>query len=499
MQQLSGGDSFFLYTDKPGKHQHIGMISIYDQSTAEGGVVRFKTILEHIRTRLTSAKLFRQRLLKVPLDLDYPYWIEDPDFDLEYHVRHIALPKPGDWRQFCILVSRLNSRPLDMTRPVWEMYVIEGLDNAEMYPPGSFAIMTKIHHAAVDGVASNEFQRLLHDLEPRVEQKEIADTWQPEQAPGLLELAYRGSINNSRRAVKTASTLFGKFTGLGDTVLKTLSEVGEEKEPPEEKAPNTRFNQVLSPHRVWDAAIFPLDDIKKIKDSVAGATINDVVLTICGGAMINFLRKKDELPESNLWALVPISVRSESEKGTAGNHVFLARTNLMTLEDDPLERLHKVALEMVKVKEINATGAREMTNMQNHLPSATLSLATRAVGASFGPGKGYRASHNMVVTNVPGPQQALYLCGAKLLTVSGMAPIVDQLTMSQVITSYNGELVIAPHSDRKIMPDPELYTRCVVESFEELKRAAGGSLKPAVRKKKLRKKVAKRRVKRKIN
>ena len=164
-------------------------------------------------------------------------------------------------------------------------------------------------------------------------------------------------------------------------------------------------------------------------------------------------------------------MRKESAKGQAGNHVILSRTNLETLEESPIERLKAVALEMQKVKQMNAIGADELIKLQNQLPAATLALATRTAAASFGPGKDYRTSHNMVVTNVPGPQQALYLCGAKLLAMTGMAPLIDQVTMSHVVTSYNGQLVIAPYSDRKILPDPELYTECIVKVFEELKAA----------------------------
>ena len=140
---------------------------IYDQSSAPGGKVTFKGILDHVGSRLHVSRTFRQRLVEVPLGLDHPYWIEDPDFDLEYHVRHIALPRPGDWRQFCIQVARLHSRPLDRSRPLWEMYVIEGLDDVDGLPAGSFAIMTKIHHAAIDGVTLLEITSALHDLDTR--------------------------------------------------------------------------------------------------------------------------------------------------------------------------------------------------------------------------------------------------------------------------------------------------------------------------------------------
>ena len=166
MQQLTGMDAAFLYAETPRAHMAGGGISIYDPSTAPGGRVTFKGILDHIDKRLHEARVFRQRLVRVPFDLDHPYWIEDPDFDLEFHVRHIALPEPGDWRQLCIQVARLVSRPLDLERPLWELYVIEGLDNVEGVPPGSFALVTKVHHAAIDGMSGMEMTSAIHDDEP---------------------------------------------------------------------------------------------------------------------------------------------------------------------------------------------------------------------------------------------------------------------------------------------------------------------------------------------
>jgi len=163
MRQLSGSDAFFLYSDRPGRHQHVSTVYIYDPATAADGGVSFDAIRRHMEQRLDASRLFRQRLMRVPFDLDYPWWIEDPHFELDFHLRHIALPEPGDWRHLCIQLSRLHSRPLDLTRPPWEMYVIDGLDSVEGLPPGAFAVMTKVHHAAIDDVTEEDFTIALHD------------------------------------------------------------------------------------------------------------------------------------------------------------------------------------------------------------------------------------------------------------------------------------------------------------------------------------------------
>ncbi len=472
MRQINGGDAFFLYTDKESRHQQLSIVYLYDQSSVKGGPLRFKTILEHVKSRLGASPLFRQRLVGVPFNLDYPYWINDPDFDLEFHVRHIALPKPGDWRQFCIQTSRLHSRPLDMSRPVWEMYVIEGLDNVDFLPKGCFAIMTKVHHVAIDGVSAAELTMGMHDLQayPDTPKREVR--WRPEPEPRPTELLTRAGINNFRRSLKTGRSLANKLGGS----LQGLVSKNEGRPEDQAEAPVTRFDQPISPHRVWDAARFELTDFKAIKNAVPGATINDVVLTVCGGAMMRYLDSKQETPELPLTAMVPVSVRSAGESGTGGNKVHLTRTGLASLERDPIQRLSLVYQEMQKVKEMNAVGAREMVEMQEQLPAPTLALAGKAVAASAGPGKAYRTKHNMVVTNVPGPQQPLYFCGARLVMFTGMAVITDNLGISHAVTSYDGSMVIAPLSDRNIMPDPAFYRQCLEASFEELKQAAAATM-----------------------
>ena len=191
MQQLSGMDASFLYAETPRAHMAGGGVAIYDPSTAPGGRVTFKGILNHIEERLHEARVFRQRLVRVPLDLDHPYWIEDPDFDLEFHVRHIALPAPGDWRQLCIQVARLVSRPLDLDRPLWELYVIEGLDNVAGVPRGSFALVTKVHHAAIDGMSGMEMTSAIHDDEPISTPSVPEQAWRPGRVPTTSELLMR--------------------------------------------------------------------------------------------------------------------------------------------------------------------------------------------------------------------------------------------------------------------------------------------------------------------
>ena len=204
MKQLSGHDAAFLYLETPNAHMAGTTLMIYDQSSAPGGRVTFKGILQDIEERLHLARSFRQRLCWVPLNYDHPYWIEDRNFDLEYHVRHIALPKPGDWRQLCIQTARLLSRPLDLSKPLWEMYVIEGLDNVEGVAPGSFALVLKTHHAAIDGVSGMELLSAIHDPSADASPTRPEKEWKPEDAPPAWQLLARANVNNFMRPMHFA-------------------------------------------------------------------------------------------------------------------------------------------------------------------------------------------------------------------------------------------------------------------------------------------------------
>jgi WS/DGAT/MGAT family acyltransferase len=464
MRQLSGSDAFFLYTDKPGQHQHISTIYLYDQSTAPGGTVRFKSILEHIRDRLSTSRIFRQKLVEVPLNLDYPYWIEDPHFSLEFHVRHIRLPPPADWKKFCVQVSRLHSRPLDLSRPVWEMYVIEGLDNIPFLPKGSFAVVTKVHHAAIDDMTEEDFTTALHDLPSSLDSAELRLRWHPEEEPSITQLLALAWFNNTTKLLETGQALWDR-----------LPLVGSRKTDPDEllhtsgkKAPITRFDQEITPHRVWDASFFSLEDIETINRAVPGATLNETVFTICSGALRRYLQSKEELPDSSLWALVPVHYHEEFEQGIPGHRVQLSRTRLMTDVADPLKRLAAIVEEVIEARHADTISASDMNELTDSLPSTTMTMAARTISASIGPGRRYRENHNVVLSVSHGPERPLYLCGAKLLLFTGMDIIWNNLALSHTVTTYNGKLTIAAVCDRKIMPDPAFYAQCLKESFEEL-------------------------------
>ena len=469
MLQLSGQDASFVYLETPHTPMHIGSVGIYDPSTAPGGFVRFKDVLGFIASRLGGARSFRQRLVRVPFDLDHPYWIEDPEFDIEFHVRHIALPKPGDWRQLCIQVARLHARPMDLSKPLWEFTIVEGLDNVEGLPPGCFALVSKVHHAAIDGMSGVEMSAAIHDLDAAMTPVEAKDNWSPEHMPNVTDLLVRSYFNSLRQPMRVVETIGRSLPGmarLGASVGK-----GDVSLANARMAPKTRFNGKVSAHRVFDAVPFKLAEIRAIKDAVPNATVNDVILTIVGGGLRQYLDDKNELPKESLTAMAPISVRGEGEKAALGNLVSAMVIPLGTHIADPLERLRYVHGEAVNSKAMtNAVGARSLADYSQLIPSGLAGLAARLY-TRLGAANAHAPVFNTVVTNVPGSRVPLYFCGAKMVAMYGTAPVFDSMGLINPVYSYGDTIAISFTSDRGMMPDPEVYAAALRASFGALKAA----------------------------
>jgi diacylglycerol O-acyltransferase / wax synthase len=482
MQQLSGQDASFVYFETAATPMHIGSVAIYDPSTAPGGFVRFKDILKFIESRLQGARSFRQKLVRVPFDLDHPYWVEDGDFDLEYHVRHIALPQPGDWRQLCIQTARLHARPLDLTKPLWEFWIVEGLNNIPGIPKGSFAMVSKVHHAAIDGMSGVEMSAAIHDLTPDMRANVHPDDWQPEQKPGLGELAVRTYINSLRQPLRFARTFWNTIPGVAE-LTKQVS-AGDISIAGTKLAPITRFNKKVSAHRIFDGATFALDDVRAVKGVVPGATVNDVILTIIGGGLRTYLESKGEVPPENMTAMAPISVRAEGEKEALGNLVSAMVVSLGTSIADPLERLVHIHGESKNSKAMtNAVGARTLTDYSQLIPSGLAGLGARLY-TRLGVANAHAPVFNCVATNVPGSRLPLYFVGAKLVKMLGLGPVFDGMGLINTIYSYVDEICISFTSDRNMIPDPDAYADALRQSFEELKTAAMEATKPAAKPKK---------------
>jgi diacylglycerol O-acyltransferase / wax synthase len=462
-------DSSFVAMESPNSPMHIGSLLIYNPETAPGGFVRFKDILEFFRSRMQLSKTMRQRLVRVPFDLDYPYWVEDPNFDLEYHLRHVALPKPGDWRQLCIQTARIHARPLDLSRPPWEFTVVEGLDNVPGYPPGCFAFVTKVHHAAIDGMSGIDLMEALNTLEPHTPPPNKPDTWKPEKIPSPVELLGKSYINGLINPLKQAKVAAQTVPGIANAIKGLIA--SDFKVTSDYVPPRTRFNKSISPHRVVEGQRFPLKDVKAIRALAPDLKpkVNDVALAIIGGALNKYLTAKNDLPKSTLTAMAPISVRSSDEKSDMGNQVSAMIAPLGTHIEDPAERLKYVFGRTSNSKAMtNAIGARTMTEVSKVNPLLYMALGAQLFNR-VSIAHRLAMPFNTVVTNVPGPPIPIYSAGARLESMAlSLICLTDGLGLAHVVQSYRDEAYISFTACRDIMPDPEFYSQCLKESFDEM-------------------------------
>jgi len=466
MQQLNGLDSAFLFMETPNAPMHIGSVAIFDPSTAPGQIVRLKRIIKTLEERAHLAPYLKQRLVEVPFNADFPYWVRDESFDPEFHIRHLALPKPGDWRQLCIQIARIHSRTLDRSRPLWELYIIEGLDSVEGIPPGSFAFVSKTHHAAIDGATSSDVGTAMCDPTPEIRKIEGSKEWKADKTPTALELSIMAHHNNVMRPQRYLEFLQKTVP----TWSKNLEAVTQSGSPSSAKVPRTRFNAVVSQHRVFEGVTCDLREIKQIKNQ-AGGTVNDVVLAICAGAMRRYLLDKKELPEESLVTMCPINVRDPGVQGSGGNQVVSMDVPLHTDITNPAERLAAICESTRNAKEqTNAVGAKSMMEVANFIPSELSVLGAR-VAAEQGLANFVTPTANTVITNVPGSPVPFYSNGALFVRGWGLGPLVDGNGLFHSVGSYCDELYIGITCCRVMMPDPQFYVDCLQESIEELKKA----------------------------
>ncbi|MCV7413575.1 acyltransferase [Mycobacterium florentinum] len=473
MRQLSWTDDMMLRAETPATPIQIQLLLIYDPSTAPGGKVTFKGILEELDARLHLADIFRRRLTELPGGLHRPYWVDDPNFDLEYHVRHIGLPQPGDWRQLCIQVARLHARQVDLRRPPWEITVIEGLNSVSGVPKGSFAMALKLHHCAVDGMASVQMIAALHDLAADSPRPAGPDRpWQPDPLPSNAALLSRATLNTAlypwrasgvlaSNAPKAARGLAGLPSKLIGGAVRTAARGAVPSFPPK-----TRFNQTVSPHRVFEARFHDLADFKRIKASVPGATINDVALAYVGGALRAYLDGHGELPGESLVAACPMSVRKPGDTTSNGNELFGRLQTLGTDIADPIKRLAAIAESTAGSRsDAKSNATNRLLELIGTVPTSLLGMTAKAASAL--PISGPTVA-NTTVTNVPGPTEPLFFSGARLVRAAGLGPLVGGANLIHVVASYNGTLSISATADRDALPDPARYAACMDESFGEL-------------------------------
>jgi WS/DGAT/MGAT family acyltransferase len=471
MEQLNGMDASFLNMETPVQQGHVGGVVVVDPSTAPEGW-GLETIRSLIEARIHLLPPLRRRLVNVPLDLDHPYWVDDGEFDLDFHIRHIGVPAPGDPERLANLVARIHERPLDRSRPLWELYVIDGLER------GRVAVYTKVHHAAVDGVSGAEMLTILLDTavdSGDVSVRETTPNWTGGRVPGRVELLARSALSASVRpakAIRLGYQLIRSIPALKPLdALPALVGLNRNRNDvlsrPSLVAPHTRLNQPITPHRRWAFGVVALEDAKAIKDAT-GVTINDVVIGASAGAVRRWLLVHDELPARSLQAMVPISLRTETEAGAMGNNVSAMIAPIGTHIADPLERLAFINRTMHIAKDTHrATPATLLRDFAEFTPPAVAARAARLV---FHNGRAGRITpFNLVISNVPGPKFPLYLAGAELEGHFPVSAIIDGAALNITLHSYLGRLCFGLVGDRDLLPDLWDLMGFIIDEFATMK------------------------------
>lgn len=483
MERLSGMDATFLYIENPSHLMHVSMVSVFDVDDMPGGY-SFERVRELVASRLPRIDMFRRRLVTVPFNLGHPIWIEDPDFDLDYHLRRVAVPSPGSLRELTDLAGDFVSRQLDRARPLWEMQVVEGLEG------GRVGLLAKVHHSMVDGVSGAEMMVHLFDLEPApAPVDEPVPDLSSERVPSDVEMVTHALVSSLKTPARLARVLPGTVRSVVG-LLQTRRHATGPNMPAPFTAPRTPFNAAITPHRSVAVTRLNLDDVKAVKRAF-GCTVNDVVLALCGGALRTYLDRLGELPESPLIAVVPISVRGEGS--TEGSNAVSAMfTTLATDIADPAARIAAIHETTKGAKEEHkAIGADLLTDWAEFAAPAVFSRASRLY-TSMKLADRHRPIHNVIVSNVPGPPFPLYLAGSRLQMLCPLGPVMEGAGLNITVLSYMDSIDIGLIACKELVPDLWDLAHAFDEAMDELITGAKGVESPAPkpRVKNARKKVA---------
>lgn len=455
--RLSPLDVSFLYLESPTTAMHVGSVAIFEPPAAGFDYDRLVGLLTE---RLSLVPRYRQKVRWVPGRIANPVWVDDEDFDITYHVRRSALPKPGSPDQLKELVGRVQSRQLDRSRPLWEVYLVEGLAD------GRFAVITKTHHAMVDGIAAVDIGTVMLDLSPQP--REVPpDDWDPAPEPSDLRLVAdavgdllsrpASAVETVRAEVSDVKAIAGKVAGAAGGLLAAMRTAVR-------PAPDSPLNAAIGEQRRFGMAVTELDDYKRVRKE-HGGTVNDVVLATVAGALRTWLLTRGEsvTAKTALRAMVPVSVRQPGQEGGLGNRVSSYFVDLPVGEADPVVRLHQVSYAMRGHKEAGqSVGADALVALTGFAPPTIHSAAARLVSGLS------RRLFNLVVTNVPGPQFPLYAAGAQMIEAYPVVPLAKGQAVSIGLTSYNGGVFYGLNCDRDAMPDVDVLATCIEEALEEL-------------------------------
>ena len=454
LDRLSAVDAGFLAQEKPNTHMHIGALAIFD-----GEPPGLDEFLAHIESRLHLVPRYRQKLATPPLETGRPLWVDDPTFNLAYHVRHTALPAPGDEDALLALAARVFSQRLDRSKPLWELWLVEGLRER------GFALLSKTHHALVDGISGVDLASVLFDLSPEGPRgPDGAEPWVPQPEPSSAELAARGLTGAVRAVTGVATGALGAVSKPGealDRAREVAAGISEVAWTALNAPPDTPFNVPPGPHRRISVVRADLDELKLIKNAF-GTTVNDVVLAVVTGALAYFLQSRGRRTEGiELKAAVPVSVRSDDQRGALGNQLTQMMAPLPVFLDDPVERLEYVKQAMDGLKESRqALGASTIASLQGFAPPTIHAQASRLnfSGRFF----------NLLVTNVPGPQVPLYVLGRRMKEIFPIPFLAGERALAIAIMSYDGKVGFGLLGDYDALPDLDVVAEGIEASLAQL-------------------------------
>jgi WS/DGAT/MGAT family acyltransferase len=460
LDRLTAVDASFLTNETSSSHMHVGAILIF-----EGPPPLYVDLVEHVRSRLNLVPRFRQRIVVPPLEAGRPLWADDVNFNLTYHIRHTGLPEPGGEDELKQLAARVFSQQLDRSKPLWELWLVQGLERDR------FAILTKTHHAMVDGVSGVDIGTVLFDLEPVPQPVEHIDVWRPHPEPSTSSLVSRAATDLASAPLKLAERAVEAVRSPEKTarrVAEGLEGLGEVVGSFADPAPDVPLNQPIGPHRRFVWARSELATFKRIKDTLGG-TVNDVVLAVVTGALREWLHARGVRTEGlELRALVPVSIRAEDERGNLGNKIAVMRGPLPVYVEDPVRRLRIVSEEMEGLKRSKqALGAEVISRFNDFAPPTLLAQASRVNFST--------RLFNLIVTNVPGPQLPLYVLGREMEEIFPVAFLPQNHVLAVAIMSYNGRIGFGLLADYDSVEDADSIADGIAASLAELEEAASAA------------------------
>jgi diacylglycerol O-acyltransferase len=466
MDRLSGLDASFLYLETPAQLMHVCAVMVLDQSTMPTPY-SFAGLMAHIDDSVHDVPAFTRKIRGVPMGLDHPVWVRDQQFDIERHVHRLAVPSPGSYRELMDLCAHLAALPLDRSRPLWEMWVVEGYRPDGEDGDEKVVVFSKMHHATVDGVSGSNLISHLCALEPDAAPIADEETQRHPRDPSRGELLGRAVIGTATKPV----TLVKVLRPSAELITKSIGRAREGTAMAAPfSAPRTSFNGTITAHRTIALADVDLDDIREIKKAT-GSTVNDVVLTLCGGALRAYLHERGELPETSLMASVPVSVRETSKRSQGANKVSAFFTKLGTDIHDPLERLEMLAERNRNAKDHhNAISADALQDWAEFAAPRVFGLAVRTY-ANLRLAEKHPVVHNLVISNVPGPPMPLYFMGARIEALYPLGPVFHGAGLNITVMSNNGTVHVGAIACRESVPDGDALVRHFPGELERLRKA----------------------------